>query len=55
MKRIIIDINSCSDCPNLVWLGKHYCDYIKQDTGEIKVIEDQEQLPDWCPLENIKE
>jgi hypothetical protein len=55
MKRIIIDIEKCSDCPNLVWLGKYSCDCIKQDTGEIKIIEDQEQLPDWCPLEDYKE
>ena len=55
MKRIIIDINSCSDCPNLVCLDKYYCDCIKQDTGETKIIKDKDQLPGWCPLGDIEE
>jgi hypothetical protein len=55
MKRIIIDIHRCSDCPNLVWLAKNYCDCVKQDTGEIKIINDTEQIPNWCPLGDVEE
>lgn len=52
-KHIIIDC--CDGCPNLKASGKYFCNCIYEDAGEIKIINDLDIIPDWCPLNDYKE
>lgn len=45
----IIKIHSCSECPYLNWFGYHgTC----RETD--KTINDENKIPEWCPLKEGK-
>lgn len=54
MKKYII-INACNGCPNIKAFRNYYCGCIEEDTGEIKIIENIDNIPKWCPLNDYKE
>jgi hypothetical protein len=48
----IIKVQSCETCPHIMGENCFIGDYEKDDE---RIIKDKTKIPDWCPLENLKE
>ena len=53
MKRVKLIIDNCVDCPWSTTMRPRdwYCDF---DADGPKRIDDPNEIPDWCPLEDVK-
>ena len=54
MKRVKLIIDNCVDCPWSTTMRPRdwYCDF---DADGPKRIDDPNEIPDWCPLEDTQE
>lgn len=60
MKQYIQNVETCSDCPFVVWnyteFGKVVweCDHGNFSFEEEKIIDDPTRIPEWCPFPDAK-
>lgn len=56
MKRLVIDIKTCKDCPYLRWLENTGCgnysgwSYCEKTANHIERSNEHPDIPVWCPL-----
>ena len=53
-KKLFQVIESCRDCPHFIYEGwEHWCEH--PDSPDFNLIENEENIPSWCPLEDDDE
>ena len=52
MKVARIEVQTCADCPHVIFARPSVCTAIE---GVIREIEDTLEIPDWCPLPDAPE